>query len=223
MDIKPSVPCALPHLLHGFGGRALADIYHVATPMPRHASPRLALRCGTPVGAAVANGAGSAAARLRAASSLAGTSGLPVTIAFPFASDLWPVRLWQAWHHAGSDAGHALQLALPHGVLASLDDTGLATLRGLRSLGFALAANGEDGVADLRRLADLEIAALRIRAPSPGDQTRLPGLHATVSAAGALGLTVVATGIRTEAQRATMALLGCDEGEGPLFGAAGMT
>ncbi len=43
-------------------------------------------------------------------------------------------------------------------------------------------------------------------------------VRAIVLAGHALGLTVVASGVETEAQRAYLASLGCDEGQGSLFG-----
>jgi len=96
----------------------------------------------------------------------------------------------------------------------------LSAIRDL-GVGFALGAFGS-GLASLSLLRRLPLTALHL---DPALIHRLPEdcedaavVQAAVHAGHALGLAVVADGIETEPQRAFLAGIGCDEGQGPLFG-----
>ena len=99
----------------------------------------------------------------------------------------------------------------------------LLRLGALRDLGIGLALDefgtGAASLALLKRLplttVKLDASLLRDLAVSREDRAIL---QAILQAARALDLTTVALGIETEDQRALLAGLACDEGQGPLFG-----
>jgi EAL domain-containing protein (putative c-di-GMP-specific phosphodiesterase class I) len=115
----------------------------------------------------------------------------------------------QAPAHTGAD-GAALDLLL--------------NLAAIRDLGVGLAvANFGTGLASLSMLRRLPLTSIkldRLMVRDAAEQAEDAALlHALVQAGHALGLTVVAEGVETEAQRTLLAGIGCDAAQGYLFGA----
>lgn len=118
-----------------------------------------------------------------------------------------------------------LELELTEALLADPGLDLLLTLSAIRDLGVGLAVDnfGTDlaSLTMLRRLplttVKLDRGLVRDAAASPGDAALL---HALVQAGHALGLSMVAEGVETEAQRSFLAGIGCDAAQGFLFGAA---
>ena len=112
----------------------------------------------------------------------------------------------------------ALELELTEGALLGSDDDVLLTLCALRDVGVRLALDGFGReTASLSLLRRLPLTTLKIdralvrELPGPEDVSMM---HAIIGAAHAMGLTVVAEGVETEEQRALLAWLGCDAGQG---------
>ena len=103
---------------------------------------------------------------------------------------------------------------------ASLETT--LTLAAIRDVGVGIALDDfGTGYASLATLKRLPLTAVKldrslIRA-LPEDRDDAAIVQALVATGHALGLTVVAEGIETEVQRAFLAGIGCDEGQGFLF------
>jgi EAL domain-containing protein (putative c-di-GMP-specific phosphodiesterase class I) len=117
-----------------------------------------------------------------------------------------------------------LEIELSETGLTDCLDEQLLRLAALRDLGVGVALDefgtGAASLSLLRRLplttVKLDGSMLRDVVVSREDRAIL---HAVIQAAHALGLTAVATGIETEDQRAMLAAMACDAGQGPLFGA----
>ena len=118
-----------------------------------------------------------------------------------------------------------LEVVLPEAALIDLETDGLLALSALRDRGVSLCIDAfGTGVASLTLLRRLPLTRLKlarslVRAV-PEDREDAAILHAIITTAHAVGLTVVGDGIETERQRAFLAHSGCDEGQGPLFGPA---
>ena len=116
-----------------------------------------------------------------------------------------------------------LEIAVRETELAGCLDEHLLRLAALRDLGIGIALDAFGaGAASLTLLKRLPLttlkfdgALLRDLAFSVEDRVIV---QAIIHAAHALGLTAVATGIETEDQRGLLAGMGCDAGQGPLFG-----
>ncbi|MBN8890427.1 MAG: hypothetical protein BGP12_16610 [Rhodospirillales bacterium 70-18] len=100
----------------------------------------------------------------------------------------------------------------------------LLTLSAIRDLGVGLAVdNFGTGLASLSMLRRLPLTTMKLDrslvrgVPEQAEDAAI--LRALVQAAHALGLCVVAEGVETEAQRAFLAGIGCDEAQGYLFAA----
>jgi EAL domain-containing protein (putative c-di-GMP-specific phosphodiesterase class I) len=115
-------------------------------------------------------------------------------------------------------------LEITESLLVDDSDAAVATLWQLRGLGLKLAVDDfGTGYSSLSRLSDLPIDELkidksfveRINAPSADSG---PIVTATVAMGHALGLTVVAEGVETEAQAAFLQHIGCDLLQGYLYG-----
>lgn len=139
----------------------------------------------------------------------------------------------QLAHHLRRTQLEPAQLELGIGDLATVESpTGLATLRALHGLGvqLSLAGLGVPGI-PLNLLRQLPLRSVQLDGSFVRDLT-LEGADAyaagqlarnliqlVVALGRNLGIAVVAKGIATPLQRALLRELGCDEGQGPLFGA----
>lgn len=99
----------------------------------------------------------------------------------------------------------------------------MLALSALRDLGVGLALDGfGTRCASASVLRRLPLTAIKLDPALvcglPGDLESAALVRATIATGHALRLTVVAGGIETEAQRAVLSGLGCDEGQGALFG-----
>ncbi len=120
-------------------------------------------------------------------------------------------------------APERLELELSEAHLAHCLDEHLLRLAALRDLGVGVALDefgaGAASLTLLKRMplttVKFDPTLLRDLAFSREDRAIL---QAIIHTAQALGLVTVATGIETENQRATLAGMGCDAGQGPLFG-----
>lgn len=118
-----------------------------------------------------------------------------------------------------------LDIEITESLCAQSDSKTLATLEALRALGCAIALDDfGTGYSSLSYLAKLPVDKLKI------DQSFVRGLpsmdsqillETTVSLGRRLGKLVVAEGIETEGQRDYLAAIGCDVGQGYLFGRPG--
>ena len=118
-----------------------------------------------------------------------------------------------------------LDIEITESLCAHNDPKTLATLEALRELGCAIALDDfGTGYSSLSYLAKLPVDKIKI------DQSFVRGLpsmdsqillETTVSLGRRLGKTMVAEGIETEEQRAYLERIGCDVGQGYLFGRPG--
>lgn len=119
----------------------------------------------------------------------------------------------------------ALELELTEGALIDSGAHTSSALAELAAMGVSLAVDDfGTGYASLRYLRDLPVHKLKIDqtfvrnvAADPRDAAIVAGI---VSMARTLGLTTTAEGVQTEAQYRRLRDVGCDEGQGWLFGAA---
>ncbi len=97
-------------------------------------------------------------------------------------------------------------------------------LRDLRSTGVRLVLSGVDGECEVNQIVDNGFDELRLAralvSDAGHDPTRRRVALGTIALARALGLTVIAVGIDTDADRVNMREAGCDYGQGDLFGSA---
>lgn len=126
-----------------------------------------------------------------------------------------------------------LELELGEELLAAAERTGrqgepafelLLTLSAIRDLGVGLAVdNFGTGLASLSMLRRLPLTCIkldRLMVRDAAEQIEDAALlQALVEAGHALGLSVVAEGVETEAQRTVLSGIGCDAAQGYLFGA----
>jgi EAL domain-containing protein (putative c-di-GMP-specific phosphodiesterase class I) len=115
-----------------------------------------------------------------------------------------------------------LELELTESLLIESDVEMLLTLSALRDLGVGLALDDfGTGWASISMLKRLPLTTLKLDRSMvrelPGNREDAAIIRAMVGTGHALGLTIVAEGIETELQRAYIANLGCDEGQGYLF------
>ncbi len=136
-------------------------------------------------------------------------------------SGVLPSQLAEALDRSGLPP-ERLELELNEAALADDSIDTLLALSAVRDLGVGLALdNFGTGWASLAMLKRLPLTTLKL------DRSLVRGLpdsredaalvRAMIRAAHVLGLGVVAGGIETEAQRAYLAALGCDQGQGYLF------
>jgi len=117
----------------------------------------------------------------------------------------------------------AVAIELTEGVLIDSPTQVEVHLRGLRSAGVALCLDDfGTGYSSLSRLHDFELDVLKIDRAFVMHLRRDSKEHhlcrGIVQLAQSLGLAVVAEGVETEEQRALLAEMGCDYGQGWLFG-----
>lgn len=115
-----------------------------------------------------------------------------------------------------------LELELTESMLLEVGFETLLTLSAIRDLGVGLALdNFGTGHASLSMLKRLPFTTVKIDRSLvrsvPEDREDAAIVRAIVTTGHALGLTAVAEGIETESQRAFLAAVGCNEGQGFLF------
>lgn len=137
------------------------------------------------------------------------------------ASGVLPYQVATALEHSGLPA-ECLELELTESLLIECDTETLLTLSALRDVGIGLALDdfgtGWASIAMLKRLplTTLKLDRSMVR-ELPSNREDAAIVRAMIGTGHALGLNVVAEGIETELQRAYLANLGCDEGQGYLF------
>ena len=102
-------------------------------------------------------------------------------------------------------------------------DVAASTLNKLKELGVTLAiddfGSGTSSLVSLRRFALDRLKIDRsLIAELPADENAKALAGGIVGLAHALGLTVIAVGVETPAQRDLLAALGCDQAQGTLIG-----
>ena len=117
-----------------------------------------------------------------------------------------------------------LELGLSESVLQEVDTDIFLALAAMRDLGVGLSVDDfGSGVGSLTLLRRLPLTTLRLDRSLirelPRDAEAVAITRAAIAAGHALGLGVGAIGIDAERQRTVLADCGCDEGQGPLFGA----
>jgi len=115
-----------------------------------------------------------------------------------------------------------LELELTESTLVDIGVETLLTLSAVRDLGVGIALDDfGTGFASLATLKRLPLTAMKLDGSLvrdlPGEREDAAIVRAVIATGHALGLTVVAEGIETEAQRAFLSASGCDEGQGFLF------
>jgi EAL domain-containing protein (putative c-di-GMP-specific phosphodiesterase class I) len=115
-----------------------------------------------------------------------------------------------------------LELEFTETTLVEFGFETLLTLSAIRDLGVGLALDDfGTGFASLAMLKRLPLTAMKLDGSLvrdlPGEREDAAIVRAVIATGHALGLTVVAEGIETEAQRAFLSANGCDEGQGFLF------
>jgi diguanylate cyclase (GGDEF)-like protein len=117
-----------------------------------------------------------------------------------------------------------LCVEIAHELVARTSRTVESALRDLREAGVRTVLSAVDGECDPNEIVEYgfdEIRLARRLVRDAGlDRARRRVAHGTIALARALGLTVIAVGIETDAERVDMREAGCDYGQGSLFGSA---
>jgi EAL domain-containing protein (putative c-di-GMP-specific phosphodiesterase class I) len=151
-----------------------------------------------------------------------GRSGLSVSISLTqLRSRVLPKQLATALERSGLPPA-SLEVRLPASILADSSIDTLLALSAMRDVGVGLALDGfGDWPAGLSTLKRLPLTVLKLGRSRvcglPGSCQDPAVAHAVIATAHALRLKVAADGIDTEAQRAFLSGIGCDEGQGALF------
>ncbi len=122
-------------------------------------------------------------------------------------------------------APERLELELTESLLITVETETLLVLSALRDLGVGVALDDfGTGYASLALLKRLPLTAMKLdrslTRELPRDREDAAIARAVIETGHALGLNVIAEGIETEEQRAFLSGLGCNEGQGYLFGHA---
>ena len=117
-----------------------------------------------------------------------------------------------------------LELEITEAVLIRDDDTALAILHQLRTIGVRIALDDfGTGYSSLSYLRSFPFDKIKVDRAFVSDLSErnehIVIVQAVVSIARALGMTTTAEGVETEAQHEFLAALGCDEVQGYLFSA----
>jgi EAL domain-containing protein (putative c-di-GMP-specific phosphodiesterase class I) len=120
-------------------------------------------------------------------------------------------------------APERLELSMPEALLVDVGGETYLMLAALRDLGVGVALDDFGiGLASLAMLRRLPLTKVKLDRSLVRDVTcsreDAAIVRATIDAGHVLGLTAIADGVETEAQRAFLAGCGCDQGQGPLFG-----
>ena len=132
-----------------------------------------------------------------------------------------PLKIASALATSGLDP-RRLELEITEAVLIRDDETALATLHQLRSLGVRIALDDfGTGYSSLSYLKRFPFDKIKIDRSFVSDVTETSGaqviVQAVVNIATASNMTTVAEGVETEAQREMLRSLGCTEMQGYLF------
>ena len=136
-------------------------------------------------------------------------------------SGVLPIQLATVLEQSGLPPDR-LELELTGSLLVGSSNDTLLALSAIRDLGIGLALGDFGaGFASLSMLKRLPLTAMKLNRllvrALPMSREGATIVHAAVEAGRAMRLTTVADGIETEAQRAFLAGVGCDEGQGDLF------
>ncbi len=136
-------------------------------------------------------------------------------------SGVLPIQLATALVRSGLPPDR-LELELTESLLADSSTGTLLALSAIRDLGIGLALDEcGAGFASLSMLKRLPLTAMKLNRSLvralPTSRENAAIVRAAVEAGRAMRLTTVAEGIETEAQRAFLSGVGCDEGQGDLF------
>ena len=115
-----------------------------------------------------------------------------------------------------------LCVEIAHTLVARPSRTVGSSLRSLREIGVRIVLSSVDGECEVNEIVEhgfdeLRLARRLVR-DSGLDATRRRVAHGTIALARALGLTVIAVGVETDAERDDMRDAGCDYGQGNFFG-----
>ena len=206
-----------------FSDLSILSVTSQIAPPPRRTAPmvRVRLADGAPIGQSHPTSSLTPSIALAQATAIMRANRCLVSL--PARGDLqrWPAVAGSAIAHAGLEPG-SLELSFVADQVASGSASVMQALASLRKLGVQLALRGirPAGSELLRRLPiDTIILAPSSLAALPGANAFV-ALHRCVGQANELGLQTVATGVETEQQRALLSGLGCQFGEGALFGNA---
>jgi diguanylate cyclase (GGDEF)-like protein len=121
----------------------------------------------------------------------------------------------------GIDAAD-LRIEIAHTLVNRPSRTVESTLRGLREFGARIVLTGVDGECDVNEIVEYGFDELRLHRrlvhDARHDPTRRRVADGTIALARALGLTVIAVGVESAADRDRLRDAGCDYGQGNLFG-----
>ncbi len=136
-------------------------------------------------------------------------------------SGVLPVQLAVALEQSGLPPDR-LELELTESMLVDGSIDTLLALSAIRDLGVGLALDDfGTGFASLSMLKRLPLTVMKLDRSLvrelPGNREDAAIVRAVIGTGHAMRLTVVAEGIETEAQRAFLSGIGCDEGQGYLF------
>lgn len=133
-------------------------------------------------------------------------------------------QIAEALEHSGLP-GERLELELSEPMLHDVSLDALLTLSAVRDLGISLSIDEfGTGFTSLALLRRLPVTAIKLdpsllhAVPHGHDDSAI--LRALIQAGHALGLEIIADGVRNEAQRGFLAGMGCEGGQGSLFGPA---
>lgn len=114
-----------------------------------------------------------------------------------------------------------LQFEIPEAALVQADGRSLAKLSALSELGVSLTIDDCTGAAQRDLLAELHVKAIKIGrtivAGIPDNSAHLKVATEAVRTGKELGLTVIANGVETPGQLASLRDMGCDRAQGFLF------
>ena len=134
----------------------------------------------------------------------------------------WPKYVASTLRRYGIEAGK-IEFEVSEESLRKAGESGLETLKSLKSLGCGLSIDDFGvGESSFNALRNFQADRLKIDRSLIGDFMQDTGdraiVEASITLAHALGLRSVAEGIETEDQKRAIAMLGCEEVQGYLFG-----
>ncbi len=150
--------------------------------------------------------------------------GLPVSVKL-FAAQLRGEDLCLQVATALEESGLApdrLELSIPEQLIFNLEDDAAIAFAGLRDIGVNLLLDEFGHVfASLIALREIPLTALKVDRVMlrglPMDEDNLAVIRAVIETTHAMGLSVCADGVDTDAQRAVLQKLTVDEGQGSVF------